>query len=202
MAEYMTEKPKQRRVYYTGTAVLKEGYPLTYNRDTNAGVTITSQETDKFARAYEVEQPTVLANFAGLVDAQSHNAQGPCWCTINEPGRVSKGWIGIATTIDSTEIGLAGSTWVLTTPTAAVPVIGKALVTDAGTTAKAREMVLYDPAQARIDMMTSLTGPSSTGTSITGTSTLVTLKADVIKLKTQLNVLYMELKEAGLMKLA
>ena len=140
-----TARQERRMASFTGTDTLKEGYPLCYNRDSNTGVTVTSQETDKIYRDTQVEKPASgnLDNFAGVVAPEFDGRTGPCEVELIEAG-VCRVWTGAATTINSTDIGI-GATYVCIAATNAVPAIAKALVTDASTTAKARLAVLVCP---------------------------------------------------------
>jgi hypothetical protein len=207
--QYNTEKVATKRVFFTGSDAPKEGYPLVYNRDSAIAKAATVSETDNFRRAYEVEKPGAgtVYDFAGLV-APGQNLAGVTggqWLTIVVPGpngTVCTGWIGIATTIGVTDVGL-GATYVLITPTATIPCVGRALVTDASTTPKAREMVLFPKQMAPGTYVPGVTGGTTgTTTAIVGASTLVGLKNDVKILAQNLTRLGTALKVAGIIKTA
>lgn len=116
---YKQEKVSKKNVYYTGTATLKEGYPLCYERDSTTGGTLTGAQID---RAYRVEQPAAgnLRQFAGFV-AKDQAAAGPCWLEIVLPskdlGTICNAWTMVSCTGSSvggaTVLGIVGSTWTL-----------------------------------------------------------------------------------------
>jgi hypothetical protein len=92
-----------RRVYYTGTDTLNEGYALCYNFDaadqsaegfTTGGDGTTISLADSIvptaARRIQVERPTFknAAHFAGVVSEKSDGTAGPGWVEINLPGSI------------------------------------------------------------------------------------------------------------------
>lgn len=208
-AQYNTEKVSKKRVFFTGTVALKEGYPLVYNRDSIVAKGVGVNEDTNFRRAYEVEKPgaATVYDFAGLVAPGQNlaaNANGQ-WVEIIVPGpngTVCNGWVGIATVIAETDVGL-GASFVLTTPTSTIPCVGRALTTDASTTAKSREMVLFPKQMAPCTYVPPIIG-GTTGvtTTIVGASTLVGLKNDVKILAQNFNRLATAIKVGGLMKTA
>jgi hypothetical protein len=91
---YYQEKTHRKRVYYTGTDVLKHGHALCYDRDNITAVSRADGSTalgaadESYARAIFVEQPAAgnLANFAGIVAESSETLEaGPRWIDIVEP---------------------------------------------------------------------------------------------------------------------
>ena len=92
-----------RRVFYTGTDTLYEGYALCYNFDaadqtpegltTNGcgtAITLADSLVDTPARRLQVEKPTWKnsAHFAGVISNKSSGTTGPGWVEINMPGSV------------------------------------------------------------------------------------------------------------------
>lgn len=93
-----------RRVYYTGTDTLYEGYALCYNYD---AYDVSAENLDASgwsldlavsepcpARAIQVEKPSInnCAHFAGVVSEKSDSVTGPAWIEINLPGSVCNIW--------------------------------------------------------------------------------------------------------------
>jgi len=102
---YKNEKLRIKRVYYSGTDQLREGYCLCYDRD--AG---TATATSKL-RAYQVEKPATanLGWFAGVVHPHSDYVTGPAWITIIEPspgGVICKAWAKVSGTINTTALAI------------------------------------------------------------------------------------------------
>jgi len=90
--QYKTNKVSKKRVYYTGSDTLLEGYLLCYDYDTTTdldGDTIAEGSCNS-GRYLKVEKPTTnnCPFFAGIVAAESANKVGPCWVTIIEPANV------------------------------------------------------------------------------------------------------------------
>lgn len=85
-----------RRVYYTGSDTLYEGYALCYNFDardvTGENLTLSQADslTDTPARRIQVEKPSVnnSFHFAGTVSNKSSGFTGPGFVEINMPGSV------------------------------------------------------------------------------------------------------------------
>jgi len=84
-----------RRVYYTGTDTLYEGYALCYNFDavdvTAENLTLSAGEDEACpARRIQVEKPSFKnhAHFAGVVSNKSSGFTGPGFVEINVPGSV------------------------------------------------------------------------------------------------------------------
>jgi len=92
--EYYQEKTHRKRVYYTGSDVLKNGHALCYDRDNitavsrSDGSTAIAAANASYARAIYVEKPASgnLSNFAGIVAESSETTEaGPRWIDIIEP---------------------------------------------------------------------------------------------------------------------
>ena len=85
---YKTEKQSKKRVYYTGSDALVNGYVLCYDRD--ADPSSDSNITSVYQRYAHVEKPsaTNLGHVAGVLCSGSFT--GPGWCDILEfrPGSV------------------------------------------------------------------------------------------------------------------
>lgn len=85
-----------RRVWYTGTTAVKEGYPLCYNFDATdvsaEGATISLADSlgPTAARRLQVEFPDFgnEMHFAGVVSEKSNGVTGPGWIEINCPGSI------------------------------------------------------------------------------------------------------------------
>lgn len=85
-----------RRVWFTGTTVVKEGYPLCYNFDATdesaEGATISLADSlgPTSARRLQVEFPGFgnEMHFAGVVSEKSNGVTGPGWVEINCPGSI------------------------------------------------------------------------------------------------------------------
>ena len=99
-----------RRVYYTGSDTLYEGYALCYNFDakdqtaegfttSHDGTTISLADSlvPTAARRIQVEKPTVsnMQHFAGTVSEKSDGVTGPGWIEINLPGSVCNVYTGV-----------------------------------------------------------------------------------------------------------
>lgn len=106
------------QVWYAGTSKLREGYAVAYDLDaTNAPLAPTagdlSPTTRKNLRGHRVIDPVtaVLGGFAGLVEASSDGAQGPCFITIVKPrkGDICTGWANISCTAGSTILQMTNS---------------------------------------------------------------------------------------------
>lgn len=85
----------RRRVYYTGTDTLEEGYALCYNfsaSDVSAeNLTLSAGVGEECpARRIQVSKPTVnnCVHFAGVVTGKYSGFTGPGYIEINEPGSV------------------------------------------------------------------------------------------------------------------
>lgn len=107
---YKSEKVSPRRVYYTGSDTLLEGYCLCYDRDYGTAA------AEEVARAYRVEKPdaTNLKYFAGVVSDEDAGRTGPCWVTILEPqpcpGRLVNVYTNLNCTLGATLLAVgAGS---------------------------------------------------------------------------------------------
>ena len=120
--ERMVAGVHTKRVYFTGTDVLKEGYPMIYNRRSTTG---NSAGAFDIHRAYEVIKPTKAGSqdFAGLVGIWDSGKTGPCWINIvtpSEAGIVCTGFAAVATSIGTaggttkrTQLGITGATYAL-----------------------------------------------------------------------------------------
>ena len=107
-----------RRVYYTGTDTLLEGYALCYNFDSydqSAEALSTHLTTGDFgvddpdpARRLQVEKPSVnnCVHFAGTVSEKSNNVVGPAWVEINMPGSVCNIYAFASADHGSTGVGM------------------------------------------------------------------------------------------------
>ena len=108
---YKSEKVSKKRVYYTGSDQLLEGYCLCYDRDYG-----TAADSD-IARAYRVEKPTTanLKYFAGVVSEEDSGKTGPCWITIIEPqpcpGRLVKVYTDQDCTLGSTKLAVKDASY-------------------------------------------------------------------------------------------
>jgi hypothetical protein len=97
-----TSPTQRRRVYYTGTDTLKEGYALCYNFDATdvTAENLTLSQADSLvetpARRLQVEKPTInnSTHFAGVVSQKFTDFTGPGWIEINMPGSVCNIWAG------------------------------------------------------------------------------------------------------------
>lgn len=85
----------KKRVYYTGSDVLKEGYALCYDYDNeNDYQNVTTADVDGStwadSRRICVEKPSYanMCHFAGVVAEESANISAAGWITINLPGSV------------------------------------------------------------------------------------------------------------------
>jgi hypothetical protein len=101
-----------RRVYYTGTDTLQEGYALCYNYDAadqtpetlttwgdGTTVSLADSLTATPARRIQVEKPSIfnLCHFAGVVTAKGAGFTGPGYLEINMPGSVCNIYSGANT---------------------------------------------------------------------------------------------------------
>lgn len=85
-----------RRVWFTGTTAVKEGYPLCYNFDATdvaaegQAVSFADSTGPTAARRLQVEYPAFgnEMHFAGVVSNKSNGVTGPGWIEINCPGSV------------------------------------------------------------------------------------------------------------------
>jgi hypothetical protein len=85
-----------RRVYYTGSDELLEGYALCYNYDasdvTAENLTLSAGVAEECpARRLQVEKPSVnnCVHFAGVVsNKHASGFTGPGWVEINMPGSI------------------------------------------------------------------------------------------------------------------
>ena len=127
---YYDEKAAMKRVLYTGSDLLKEGYALCYDRDNITatakaaglnGAPIESTELNvdaaltaayaSYGRHSFVEKPAAgnLDDFAGVVGPSSDGVTGPAWIDLIEPtaiGRSTRLWTDESCTIDSTLLGV------------------------------------------------------------------------------------------------
>jgi hypothetical protein len=102
-----------RRVYYTGSDTLLEGYALCYNfdaSDVSAENLMLSAGVDEEcpARRIQVEKPSLnnCAHFAGVVSNKSAGVTGPGWVEINLPGSVCNIYAAASVDHGSTGTGM------------------------------------------------------------------------------------------------
>lgn len=133
---YNSEKVSKKRVYYTGSDTLGEGYCLCYDRDYG-----TASEAD-IDRAVRVEKPAAgnLRHFAGVVAAEDAGRTGPCWVTVVEPqpnpGRLVAVHTDQACVLGTTALAVTADSYAAGAPGADAPAIATAFQTvDRGGTA-------------------------------------------------------------------
>ena len=130
---YNTEKVSKKRVYYTGTDTLYEGYPLCYDWDTTTG---GSDGESNPKRVLRVEQPKAanMDMLAGVVASGHGGKKGPCWLDIIEPdnwptGRLVRAWTDVNCTQQATRLGLVGDTWALQAASSSNPMVATSMET-------------------------------------------------------------------------
>jgi len=214
---YKTEKLNKKRVYYTGTATLYEGYALCYNRDSNTGTTITGVD---WARAYEVEKPATanLNYFAGLVAGESDSKTGPCWVNIivpgSPPGVLCKAWTYVSSTILTTRLAVTNDQWYLTTASSSTVTVARAMQTlNTASTAALTLCQLEGAPSGGIDVVALVTptaptltgGTTGGGAALVGTTALIGDMQRVFdgtaKNTTDIAAIITALKNANLMSL-
>lgn len=121
------EMVEKKKVYYTGTDVLHQGYALCYDADRGTATAVDDE------RAYMVEQPATanFQNFAGLVTERCDGVRGPATVEIYVPtarGQKVIGWSGANNTIDSTELRLKNGSYEVDTDGTG-PIVARAMQT-------------------------------------------------------------------------
>lgn len=126
---YSSEKVSKKRVYYTGSDTLGEGYCLCYDRDYG-----TASEAD-IDRAVRVEKPAAgnLRYFAGVVTAEDAGRTGPCWVTVIEPqpnpGRLVAVHTDQTCVLGTTALAVVADSYAAGAPAADAPAIATAFQT-------------------------------------------------------------------------
>lgn len=142
--QFGVEKFSTKKVYYTGTDVLREGYALCYDADLG-----TAASADPL-RAFHVEKPSSsnLENFAGIVTDKGDSKQGPCTVEIFVPearGQKINVWSGANNVIDSTLLRVKAGSYELDTDGDG-PIVAKAMQTvDRSTTSAQAQALLFAP---------------------------------------------------------
>lgn len=116
---YDCEKTAKKRVYYTGTDTMREGYNLCYDVDFAGAVATEGKTGDATVfnqlRASRVEKPSVgnQEHYSGVVAPGDDRKVGPCYIDVLVPthrGQKVKVWTEENCTIDATYLTLkAGS---------------------------------------------------------------------------------------------
>ena len=109
-----TSPTYRRRVYYTGSDTLREGYALCYNFDASdvsaENLTLSAGVDEECsARRLQVEKPSVnnCAHFAGVVSPKFDGySDGPGWIELNMPGSVCNIWADASADHGSTGTGM------------------------------------------------------------------------------------------------
>ena len=127
--QYNTEKVSKKKVFYSGTDILKTGYALCYDRDYG-----TAADSD-VQRALRVEKPATanLDYFAGVVGEWDNGKTGPCQITIIQaegpPGVVVPLWTDQSCTILETKLAVADDSYAFTASAGGAKYCARALQT-------------------------------------------------------------------------
>ncbi len=207
--QYKSEKVHKKSVYYTGSSIVKTGYPLCYNFNTDTGGSGNA--------AWEVEKPITanLKYFAGVV-AEGYNEEGPCWTEVIQPtpfpGTLAKVWTNISTTggtdTSCTELGLKTAVWTGSTASSSQPYFAKAAQTVDRSTASGT-VLAHLVSEGQVDAVTAtsvaLTGGTTgatTGLSGIGNSSEILRLGDACaRLKVDVDAIITAMKKAGRMNI-
>lgn len=165
---YASDKQKTKRVWYSGTDQLKEGYALCY--DQNYGTATVADEK----RGYVVEKPATanLKYFAGLVSAADDGKTGPCEITINEPdsvGRLVNAYTSVNCTINVSLLAITNASYILVAPSSANVTVGIAMQTVDRSSTNGTVMCKLEG--AKLTQIDTAALPAVTAAALTGTLT-------------------------------
>lgn len=181
---YKSEKISTKRVYFTGSDMLGEGYCLCYNRDSTT--TGGSAGAADIARAYEVEKPAAdnLKYFAGVLGADDAGKTGPCWITIIEPqpnpGRLVKVHTDQNCTLGTTKLAVQSNSYAAGAAGASNVTVATAMQTVDRSGANGTVLAQLEGASSiEVDVAAAVTGTQQTlsapaGSTAGGTHTLQT----------------------------
>jgi len=205
IVQYGNEKFETKKVYFTGTSTLREGYALCYDADRG-----TAADPDPL-RAFNVEQPATgnFANFAGFVSAKSDGVVGPKTVEILVPvarGQKANVWSGASNTIDVTELRLKTASFEVDTDGTG-PIVARAMQTVDRSTASGVVQALIlgsggvEPQGAIVTLVDALDGAALTGDTLTtsATPTVDELEACVGSLGGKINAILAALRAAGVL---
>ncbi len=176
--QYKSEKVHKKSVWYSGSSLIKTGYPLCYDFNTDSG--------GSGQAAWKVEKPITanLKYFAGVV-AEGYNVTGPAWVEVIQPtpfpGTLAKVWTNISTTggtdTSCTELGLKTAVWTGSTASSSQPYFAKAAQT-VNRSSTAGTVLAHLVSEGQVDTVTAtqtaLTGGSTGETTvITGTTAAI-----------------------------
>lgn len=175
---YKSEKVSKKRVYYTGSDQLLEGYALCYDRDYG-----TASESD-IARAYRAEKPATanLKYFAGVVSEEDSGRTGPCWVTIVEPeanpGRLVKVYTDQDCTLGTTQLAVKDADYALGAAGASTVTVATAMQTvDRSSTDGLCLAQLEGAGSVEVDVAAAVTATQSTITDNSGGTGATTIAA-------------------------
>ncbi len=205
---YESETISKKRVYYTGSDTLAEGYLLCYDRDYG-----TASDAD-IARAYRVEKPATanLKYFAGVVDAECAGRTGPGWISIIEPRPNPGCLVNVHTdqncTLGTTKLAAKNASYAAGAAAATTVMIATAIQTvDRSSTngvvlaqLEGASSVEVDSA-ANVAVLTDSTSGTTDGTleAVSGSGADPAVNNNFAELNTQINSVLTALKNANLM---
>jgi hypothetical protein len=167
MIQYKQDISAIKKVYYTGSDTLKEGYCLCYDLD---NVTVDAATVASDTRGFYVEKPASgnVGAFAGVVAAQSDGVTGPAFIDIvdiSDRQMVANVWTEENCTIGTTYLSVKAASYAAGSSIEG-PIIGLALqtVNRSSTNGLVQAKLSYGSAYPAI---TSLTSSAETITAVT-----------------------------------